>query len=470
MSLAPEELAALTGLLRASAHVVEVAEVVELTGGASRQTFAIDAVDGDGAMVGFVLQRELSDEPRFAAGMADEADLIAAAHRVGVPTPAVIATNRDGGAGLGGSFFITERVAGETIARRILRDDRFSRARALLPAQMGRALAVLHTSVAPADVPVLEPSDELARYREVADELDLVSPAFELGFRWLEANRPEPVAPAVVHGDFRLGNLIVDENGLASVLDWELGHLGDPMEDLGWLCVRAWRFGGVGPVAGVGEYRDLITAYEEQSGRSIDPDAVRWWETLGTLKWGVMCGTQSNRHLSGMVDSVELVSIGPRVAEQEYDVLRLIDPGCDRGLAPPRLDGANALADAPPTATGMAEGGGRPTAGHLVDAARRFLLDGVSEAVDGPTRFRALVAANALAVVHRELGLADELSVRARRRLAGLGFESERELAEAIGSGDLDHLTSEVTQAVMASVIDRLAVNNPKWLVDPPEL
>lgn len=471
MSLDPEELAALTGLLQATSEVAEITEVNQLTGGASRQTYAVDAVSRNGDPVGYILQREMSDEPRLAGGMADEADLVAAAHRAGVPTPAVIATNRDGGAGLGGSFFVAERVAGETIARRVLREDRFAAARRALPAQLGRALATLHTSVDPAEVTWLEASDELARYREVADELDLVSPAFELAFRWLEANRPVPVGPpAVVHGDFRLGNLIVDADGLASVLDWELGHLGDPMEDLGWLCVRAWRFGGPAPVAGVGDYEDLWSAYEEESGQPVDREAVRWWETLGTLKWGVMCGTQSNRHLSGTVSSVELVAIGPRVAEQEYDVLRLIHPGCDRhpGLlgAGGSLDGDRSGAPAG-TATGLGEGGGRPSAGQLVDAVRQFLLGDVSDSVEGRTRFHALVAANALAIVGRDLDAAEELRARGRERLARLGFGSERQLAAAIRAGDLEDRIDDVAPLVMASVVDRLAVNNPKWLIEP---
>jgi aminoglycoside phosphotransferase (APT) family kinase protein len=124
----------------------------------------------------------------------------------------------------------------------------------------------------------------------------------------------------VVHGDFRLGNVIVGGDGLRAVLDWELVHLGDPMEDLGWMCVKAWRFGSPLPVAGVGEYERLFEAYEAAGGAAIDGDVVRWWEVLGTLKWGIMCIMQANAHLSGVARSHELAAIGRRVCENEHDL------------------------------------------------------------------------------------------------------------------------------------------------------
>jgi aminoglycoside phosphotransferase (APT) family kinase protein len=129
----------------------------------------------------------------------------------------------------------------------------------------------------------------------------------------------------VVHGDFRNGNLVVGPDGVRAVLDWELVHVGDPMEDLGWLCTRAWRFGGAPPVGGFGEYDDLVAAYEKRSGVAVDRDVLRWWELLGTVKWGVICVVQANRHLVGGQRSVELAAIGRRVCEQEYDCLNLLE-------------------------------------------------------------------------------------------------------------------------------------------------
>ena len=214
-------------------------------------------------------------------------------------------------------------VPGETIARRILRDERFAAARVALPAQLGQALAALH-ALDPMSVPGLEASDQVARYREVLDTVGEPHPAFELGFRWLEAHQPPPGASAVVHGDFRLGNLIVDETGLAAVVDWELAHVGDPMEDVGWLCVKSWRFGSPLPVAGVGTYDELFASYAAASGRPVDAAVVRWWEVLGTLKWGIMCIMQASAHLTGTVRSHELAAIGRRVCENEHDLLLLL--------------------------------------------------------------------------------------------------------------------------------------------------
>ena len=118
---------------------------------------------------------------------------------------------------------------------------------------------------------------------------------------------------------------MVDQHGLAAVLDWELAHIGDPMEDLGWLCVKAWRFGSALPAGGVGTYEQLIAAYEEASGLTLDPDVVRWWEVLGTLKWGIMCIGQATAHTSGVARSHELAAIGRRVCENEHDLFLALE-------------------------------------------------------------------------------------------------------------------------------------------------
>ena len=145
------------------------------------------------------------------------------------------------------------------------------------------------------------------------DRLDHIGephPAFELAFRWLDEHRPAKSSPvAVVHGDFRLGNVIVDATGLQAVIDWELAHLGDPMEDLGWLCSPAWRFGSPLPAAGVGTREQLFAAYGEVAGVEVDPDVVRWWEVNGILRWGIICVAQAHVHTSGVVRSHELAAI-----------------------------------------------------------------------------------------------------------------------------------------------------------------
>ena len=277
-----------------------------LSGGASRETWSFDA---DGRPL--IIQRERGAAVRSGGGMANEAALLKAASAVGVPVAPLVAS--------GDGFVVTERLEGETIPRRLLRDAEWAAARGVLAGQCGAALRAIHSIPVDA-VPGLVEQDQVAQFREILDGFGYPSPAFELGFRWLEANRPPPsTGTVVVHGDFRLGNLLVGPDGLRAVLDWEIAHLGDPMEDLGWLCVRAWRFGSDKTVAGVGEYDDLFSAYGD-----VDRAVVRWWEVLGTLKWGIMCLMQAWSHLSGVSRSVELAAIGRRVSEQEHDLLLLL--------------------------------------------------------------------------------------------------------------------------------------------------
>jgi aminoglycoside phosphotransferase (APT) family kinase protein len=149
-------------------------------------------------------------------------------------------------------------------------------------------------------------------------------PVLEYVAAWLRRHRPDPVEARLVHGDFRLGNLLVDTSGIRAVLDWELAHLGDPVEDLAWLTIRAWRFGAAPEVAGCGEVDDLVGAYEAAGGATVDRDRLRWWQVMGCFRWGVICLHQVGRHLSGAERSVELAAIGRRVAEAEYDAMLLL--------------------------------------------------------------------------------------------------------------------------------------------------
>jgi aminoglycoside phosphotransferase (APT) family kinase protein len=312
-----DDLAARIGavLARVGVHG-DVTSLERLSGGASRETWRLRCGERD-----LVLQRMR----RGASGdMEVEAALLREAAVVDVPVPAVVVSERDP-AVLGAPFVVVEAVEGETIARRILREDRYDTARNRLTAQLGEALARLHT-IAPTAVPGLAPEDPLTHYRSVLDGLGEPHPAFEIAFRWLESNRPDARALAVVHGDFRLGNVIVGEEGLRAVLDWELAHLGDPLEDLGWLCVKAWRFGGAGRVAGIGAVEDLLAAYASVAGERPDDDTVFWWEVMGTLKWGVICIMQASAHLTGMSRSHELAAIGRRVCENEHDLMEMLGP------------------------------------------------------------------------------------------------------------------------------------------------
>ena len=292
----------------------DVTGVVQLTGGASRETWRCE-VGG----VPYIVQRQRAGADH---DMAIEAAILRAAEAGGVPVPPIVAHVVDDA---GVSSLVTRFVAGETIARKILRDDRFASARGRLADDLGRALARIHR-ILPGAVPGLMLVDPLETYRQRLDELGQPHPAFELAFRWLEEHRPATTrAPVVVHGDYRLGNVIVDERGLAAVIDWELAHLGDPVEDLGWLCVPAWRFGSPKPVAGVADRDVLLRAYAEESGVEIDRETLRWSEVNGILRWGIMCIMQAESHRSGLARSHELAAIGRRVCENEHDLFLALE-------------------------------------------------------------------------------------------------------------------------------------------------
>jgi hypothetical protein len=267
--------------------------------------------------------------------------------------------------------------------------------------------------------------------------------------------------PTLVHGDVRNGNLVVDRDGLQAVLDWELAHLGDPVEDLGWLCVKSWRFGVTDRhVGGFGDVDELCDAYAAAGGRPVDRVRLRWWEALGTLKWGVICEMQAQRHLQGLVRSVELATLGRRIAEMEWDLLELLDGarGPARGPAPHD--------DAAPRVTSLQD---RPSAAELLEAVREFLERDVLGAVDGRVGFHTRVAVNALGIVERELVLGPTLDATTRGRLAAfLGHDDDlarliAELATRIRSGALDDEpeTAAVTREIVRA---KLEVSNPRYL------
>jgi len=411
-----------------------ITDVERMVGGASRETWAL-RLDGRP----LVLRRDPPGALR-AGAMSREAALIRAAGAAGVPVPEVVASGDD--------FIVMERLYGETIPRRILRDEAFAGARAKLTVQCAEALARLHRTVQAIDG---MPADDnpLASLRDVLDAFGEPHPALELGFLRLAKTRPAATARTVVHGDFRLGNLMVDGGGLVGVLDWELAHVGDPAEDLGWLCVPSWRFGGPAPVAGVGTREELLAAYAAAGGAPVDLETLSWWEAFGTLRWGVITVQQAVAHWSGAVRSVELAAIGRRTCEVELDLLDLLAPttsaATDATTAPHQQRRSSGPHD-------------RPTAGELLEAVREW-LDGV--ALTGHDAFLQRVASRALQIVERELALGPDLAVRHTARLQQLGVETDTELAAQIRAGrDSD----DVVAAVRAAVIDKLRVADPRHL------
>jgi len=299
----------------------------QLTGGASRSTSLFEA-EANGARHHLIMQSGGVWADR-ATGLApqlepeQDAKLMIAATEVGVPAPKVRAILEPAD-GLGRGY-ITDFVEGETLGQRIVRDAKFASARALMAQQCGEILAATHR-IDLARVPFLLCQDAAAHveaHRQIVDRFGLQLPALDMALRWAAENVPQDARHTVVHGDFRLGNLIVGADGIRCVLDWELGQSGDPMQDLGWLCIRTWRFGGAAPVGGFGSREDLYTSYERASGYSINPAHVRFWEAFGNVKWVIHCLRLGMR---GVAETgIERCAIGRRIEEPLWDFLNLIE-------------------------------------------------------------------------------------------------------------------------------------------------
>jgi aminoglycoside phosphotransferase (APT) family kinase protein len=284
-----------------------------LPGGASKEAWAVE-INGQELLVrraagGVIHQGTLSLEHEF--------EVLRAAHAAGVKVPRPIAYYPDLG---GREAFAMERVHGETIGRRIVRNPPPG-----LPLQMAEEVAKIH-AIEVERLPFLAATDPVQRMRDELDTVEEPHPAIELGLTWVAERLRPDMELVVTHGDWRIGNLVVDEDGLVAVLDWEFAHLADPVEDVAWPLVRAWRFGVDGlRLGGVGDVEPYLDRYNALTGRALTLDDLYVWEVFGNVKWAVGCLTQARRHLNGLDRSVELAVLGRFAAEMEYELLDLIE-------------------------------------------------------------------------------------------------------------------------------------------------
>jgi len=325
-----EKLRAVTARHLGDGVTIDNADIA--VGGGSNRTWSFDAVLKSGERLPLILRQETYAGPyNIFESPSAQYRIMAAAYDAGVPVPKTyyLLENQDGlGAG-----FVMERIDGETIPRKILRDPGTQSALPKMAAQCGDIIGTLQ-SIDLSDVLFLGPDFEdreparveLEMQRQRLDDYQEAHPAFELGLRWLEQNLPKTQRQVVVHGDFRNGNFIVGPEGIRSVLDWELAHVGSPMEDFGWLCIKSWRFGiDHKPVGGFGTRDDLYAAYEARTGHAVDPADVFWWEVYGVLKWGLINLLQAFSHLNTPRRSVVYAACGRNVCQMEYDLLNMIE-------------------------------------------------------------------------------------------------------------------------------------------------
>ena len=420
----------------------KVERAVLLAGGASKEAWAVDMEDGRELLVrraggGVIHAGTLS--------LRDEFEVLHAAREAGVLAPESIAYL---GEVAGREAFVMERVRGETIGRRIVQRPELEDARRALPMQMAEQLALIH-AIPRERLPALADDDPIERFYGELDSVGEPHPAIELGLRWVAERLPRDREHVVTHGDFRLGNLAVDENGLVGSLDWEFAHMGDPAEDVAWPLVRAWRFGVDGErLAGIAQVEPYLARYCELAGCDISLEELQVWEVFGNVKWAIGALRQSRRHLSGKQRSVELAILGRLAAEMEYELLDLIERhgprrrGSDR--SPPVPDTVSPTVSDTFSTVSTAD---RPVAGELAAAVREFLQAELLPTLDDPRlRFRTLVAMNALGIVERE---------------SPPPQDRDWELARRIRAGDVPE---DALTLVKQQVREKLLVASPSYL------
>jgi aminoglycoside phosphotransferase (APT) family kinase protein len=318
-------------LARSLAGFERIEAMTRLSGGASQETWSFDAVIS-GRTEPLILRRSPGGGARVTEGSSSvaletEALVIETARKQGAAAPRVrLVLAPEDGVGHG---YVMDRIEGETIARKILRDAEFASVRPKLARQCGEILARVHqVDVAPLEsvLPVIDGPTQLRRYRDLYDSYDYPHPVFEFAFKWLAPRMAGARRQTLVHGDFRHGNLLISPRGVEAALDWELTHIGDPLEDIGWICTNSWRFGVAEKVVGgFGDLDDLLAGYEAAGGESLDTDEVRTWIVYGSLKWGIMCMSMYQGFLRD--GSVERAAIGRRSSETEIDLINLIVHG-----------------------------------------------------------------------------------------------------------------------------------------------
>ncbi|MDW8172097.1 MAG: phosphotransferase family protein [Anaerolineae bacterium] len=303
-----------------------------LAGGASRDSWALDLRLGDQDFT-WVMRRDLPTQMfDESLNRAQEYALMDTAYRSGVLVAPVRHLCTDPSV-LDGAFFLMDYIHAISIGPKVMQAPELAQARQRLPEQMAEQLAKIHAIDAsnleflPRPQPGQTPAQAvIAQCYAILDALKVQNPVWEWTLRWAIRHAPTPVTQTFVHGDFRIGNLLIDESGLRAVIDWEFGHIGDPDEELGYVCMRDWRFGnGHLRCAGLCDRERFLRAYELASGRTVDRTSVTWWEVMGNIRWGIICMSQANRHLSGAEQSVELASLGRRSAEMQLEALRLIE-------------------------------------------------------------------------------------------------------------------------------------------------
>lgn len=369
----------------------KLASVNQLTAGASQQTFRLNVEEASGQTSIYAFRRAQPDLQSSSYGQLPpslEVELLKLAADGNVPVPEIhhVLTPEDGL----GDGYIMEWLDGETMGQRIVKLPELAEARESLAFECGQALARIHAlPIEKALFEKLHSVSPEALVRETWDAyiaLDTPQPMIDYTAQWLLSHLPKDPRTTLVHGDFRNGNLMVTPDGIKAVLDWELCHIGDPMRDLGWLCVNSWRFGNRSlPVGGFGRVEDLAAGYESISNHPVDRDALRFWEIFGSFWWSVTTLGMAKTWRTGETPSVERPVIGRRSTEAQMDCVNLLIPG-EVTLLPEAVEDQNL-----------------PSASELINSVQSHLREHVAEKLEGADKFLVRVAINSLSIAEREL-------------------------------------------------------------------
>lgn len=429
----------------------------QLTAGASQETFRIQ-LDTDNGDILLALRRS----PAIPAGesvpgqinLATEARLLQLAAKAGIPVPGVIYVLKpsdDLGEG-----YLMEWLEGETLGQRIVRSQELAEVRPLLARQCGEALARIHAIDVDSELaqllPTVSPRELVMETWENYQKLEVPEPMIDFTARWLLQNIPGESRLTLVHGDFRNGNLMIDRGGIRAVLDWELAQIGNPVRDLGWLCVNSWRFGKSElPVGGFGTLEDLLEGYQSVSGIEVCRSDLTFWQVFGSFWWSVVTLTMAATWRTGETPSLERPVIGRRSSEAQMDCVNLIIPGSFELPETKPLDQGSQL----------------PMPAELLEGVRKFLKEEVAVAQSGRSAFLAKVAANSLGIAQREFLHGPALANAEKERLEDL-----------LGSGELEELRWKLVNALRgemtldtpgldghlrATVAEQLAIDQPNY-------
>ena len=302
----------------------EIVNLEPLTGGASKEIWKFE-VNANGKSDRYILRRGSGVEGPLAIKTSDEAKIQKTVRKLGAQVPEIVAVSSvDEELG---DAYIMKFVYGESIARKILRDEEYKNTLPKLAFECGQSIAKIHQ----ADINEFPFLPSKTVFEQINDlyqtyvSFNQPSPVFEYTHLWLKKQNFGEINDALVHGDFRLGNIIVGKDGLKSVIDWELAHIGNPLQDLGWICGNSWRFGNTNKVVGgFGDLADLLKGYNSVSNYHVNENMVKAWQVFGTFRWGVICLIQASAHLTGSINSVEKAAIGRRVSETEIDIVDLL--------------------------------------------------------------------------------------------------------------------------------------------------